>query len=216
MVNVNTFKIFTDGVANKVQSGNSVSPEQKDEFYHRSQMQIFEKDRLTFLRTGESSDFLDTFLVSTTLNPSSSTGYAPYPSGFQHTAGVRAYLDGKEREVEPVTNQAWGSVQTSELNPPTRTFPKYTEFANEYRFLPRNINIVMLDYWKEPVKPIWGWTIVNNVQVYDASTSTNFEFDNFSFNAVAAVYLSLIGINLKDAELEQFSQQFGSQNNTIL
>lgn len=216
MVNVNTFKIFTEGLANKVQSGNSINDDQRDEFYHRAQMQLFEKDRLTFLKTGESSDFLDTFLVSTTLNPKSSTGYASYPANFQHTAGVRAYLDGVERPVEHVTNNAWGGVQASELNPPTRVFPKFTEFANEYRFLPRNIGIVMLDYWKEPVKPVWGWSDVNNVQVYDASKSTDFEFDSFSMNAVAAIFLSYFGINIKDADLEQFSQQLGSQNNTIL
>ena len=216
MVNVNVFKNFVEAVQNKVQSGNSITPLQFNSFAHQSQMLVFEKDRKTFLKTQESSDFLDNFLKTKTLNPSSLTGFAPYPDDFQHTAGVRAYYNGIERPVDLVTNKAWGEIQASELQPATRYFPKYTEFAGEYRFLHRNIGIVMLDYWKEPVKPVWGWTSVNNAPAYNPVTSTDFEWEAFSLNEVASVYLSLIGCNIKDKELEQFSGQFAQQNNNIL
>jgi hypothetical protein len=215
-VNINAFKLFVEAISNKSQSGNTVTVSEFEIFCHQAQMQVFEKDRLTFLKTGDSSDFLDWFLKSTTINPSTLTGYAPYPKDFQHTAGVRAYYNKIERPVELVENKAWGEVQASKLFPPTRLFPKYTEFASEYRFLPKNIGIVMLDYWKEPVKPVWGWTIVNNNQVYDPSTSVDFEWADFATNQIASVYLSLIGCNLKDKELEGFSQQFKAENNNLL
>ena len=215
-VNIDYFFRLTDAIANKSQSGASFTIAQKEAFANSAQLQVFEKDRLTFLKTGESSDYLDWFLKSITINPSSLTGYAPYPSDFQHTAGVRAYFMGIERPVELVENKAWGKVQASKLMPPTRIFPKYTEFSGEYRFLPRNIGIVMLDYWKEPVKPVWGWTIVNNQQVYDPATSVDFEFPAFSVNSVASVYLQLIGCNIQSKELEQFAAQFAAQNNNLL
>jgi hypothetical protein len=217
MVNINDFKIYTEGIlSNKVQSGNTITPSQFNIAAHRAQMIVFEKDRLTFLKTGESSDYLDWFLVNTIINPNQLTGYAPYPKGFQHTAGVRSYYNGKEQKVDLVTNNAWGEIQQSELMPPTLNFPKYTEFAGEYRFLPRNIGTVMLDYWKEPVKPVWGYKIVNNVAVYDPATSVDFEWESFALEMVADAYISIIAQNLKDQQLAQYAEVKGKQNNSIV
>lgn len=215
-VNINTFKILADVIMNKVQSGNSVTPAQVGIIADAAQMQAFEEDRIKFLKTGDSTDYLDWFLKTTVLNPNTLTGYAPYPSDFQHTAGVRAYYNGVERPVDLVENKAWGEVQASELMQPTRLFPKYTEFAGEYRFLPKNVGIVMLDYWKRPVVPVWGYTIVNNVPVYDASASTNFEWEVFAMNRVLAIYLQMCGCNLKDGQLEAFATQFKQENQSLL
>lgn len=217
MVNINDFKIYTENIlANKVQSGNTITPAQFNVAAHRAQMIVFEKDRLTFLKTGESSDFLDWFLVNKIINPDILTGYAPYPTDYQHTAGVRSYYNGKEQKVDLVTNNAWGEIQQSELMPPTLSFPKYTEFAGEYRFLPRNIGTVMLDYWREPVKPVWGYTIVNNVAVYDPTTSVNYEWGSFAVEMVADAYISIIAQNIKDQQLAQYAEVKGKQNNSIV
>jgi len=215
-VNVNTFKSTAEFIMNKTQSGNTVTPNQFPLIANQAQLVPYEEDRLVFLRTGESSDYLDWFLKNTIINPSSLTGYAPYPSDFQHTAGVRAYYNGIERPVELVENKAWGEVQASELMAPTNLFPKYTEFLSEYRFLPRNIGIVMLDYWKKPVVPVWAYTIVNNVPVYNPVGSVDFEWEAFSFNRVLSVYLQLCGCNLKDAQLSQFANEFKQENKSLL
>jgi hypothetical protein len=215
-VNIDYFFKLAAGISNKVQSGGSFTVDQKNIFANQAQLQLFEKDRLTFIKTGESSDYLTWFLRNVTINPNRATGYFPYPSDFQHTAGIRAYYGGKERPIQKVTTQAWGDIQVSVLQSADRIFPKYSEFADEFRFLPRDISIVMLDYWKTPVKPIWNYSIVNNQQVYNPVGSVDFEFPEFSLNDVMANYLSLIGVNLKDSMLEQFSQQFKAENNNIL
>ncbi len=215
-INVDYFFRLGDGISNKIQSGNSFTSEQRDIFANQAQLQLFEKDRKTFIKTGESSDFLTWFLKSVTINPSRLTGYHPYPSDFQHTANIRAYYNKKERPIDKVTTQAWGDIQVSVLQEPNRNFPKYSEFADEFRFLPRDISIVMLDYWKTPVKPVWGRTIVNNQEVYNPATSVDFEVPEFALNEIMANYLSLVGVNIKDTMLEQFSQQFKAENNNIL
>ena len=74
----------------------------------------------------------------------------------------------------------------------------------------------MLDYWKEPVKPVLGYTIVNNVQVYSAVASVDFEWDSYSTNRVAAEYLSFLGVNLQNAQLLSFSEEFAKQSNSVL
>jgi hypothetical protein len=215
-VNINSFKVFVQAVQNKVQSGNSVTVAQFNAFCHQAQMMVFEKDRHIFIKTGDMSDFLSWFLINAVLNPNINTGYLAYPSDYQHTAGVRSYYNGKERPVELVENKAWGEVIASELMAPSKLFPKYTEFANEYRFLPRDIGIVMLDYWREPVKPIWAFTIVNNKEVYNPTGSVDFEWGAFALNEVAAVYLQLVGCNIKDKELSAFANQFSQESNAIL
>lgn len=215
-VSINDFRVFVQFVANKNQNGGTVTTPQFNALCHRAQMAIFEKDRKIFLETGISSSFLDMFLRSVTTSPNPLTGYMPYPTGYQHVANVRSYYNKKERPVEQIANSAWGEINASQLMQPTKMFPKFCEYAGEVRFLPRNIGIVMFDYWKEPVKPVWGYTIVNNVQVYDPATSTDFEFDSYSVNRVAAEYLAFIGINLQAQQLAAFSQQFKAESNVVL
>ncbi len=215
-MNVNYFFTLGDAISNKVQNGGSFTIPQKEAFANSAQLQAFEKDRLTFLKTGDSSDYLDWFLKSVTLNPNIRTGFAPYPADFQHTAAVRAYYNKVERPCDLVTNQVWGDIHASVLEAGTGYFPKYSEFSGEYRFLPKNIGIVMLDYWKEPVKPVWGFTIVNNRQVYDPATSVDFEWPAFALNEIMSVYLQLIGCNLSDKHLSDFATQFNQENNNLL
>lgn len=215
-VNINYFKTFVSFLQNKVQSGGTTTTDQFNFLAHQSQMSCFEKDRLVFLKTGESSDFLDWFLKTVPLSPDFVTGYLPYPADYQHTACVRSYYNKKERPVELITNKAWGDIQISQLQPATYRFPKYTEFSGEYRFLPKDIGIIMLDYWKEPTKPVWAYTIVNNVQVYNPTGSVDFEFGEFTLNRVAGEYLSFMGINLQSKQLAEFSEQFKQQSNSVV
>lgn len=215
-VNINSFKVTSEFISNKVQSGNTVTPSEFPLIADQAQLLAYEEDRLVFLKTGESSDYLDWFLNNTVLNPNTLTGYANYPVGFQHTAGVRAYYNGIERPVDLVENKAWGEVQASQLMKPTSLFPKYTEFSGEYRFLPKNIGIVMLDYWRRPIVPVWNYTIVNNVPVYNPVASIDFEWSDFSFNRIMSIYLQLIGCNLSDQHLSQFATQFKQESQSVI
>jgi hypothetical protein len=215
-VNINSFKIFVEFIISKTQSGGTVTTAQNNVLFMRSQMAVYEKDRNTYLETGRSSDFLNIFLKTKTVTPNITTGYLSYPSDFQHIANVRSYYNKKEREVELVSNKMWGDINASQLMQPTKVFPKYSEYSSEMRFLPRDIGVVMLDYFKTPTQPIWGFTIVNNVQVYDATSSVDFEFDEFSVNRVAAEYLAFVGCNLQNIPVEQFAQEFKKESNVAL
>ncbi len=218
-VNVNTFKTFVEFVSNKTQQGNAVTPTQFNLVANQAQLQLMEKDYETFLQTKNISNFLKTFLRNTVLNVPVN-GELSYPSDFQHLSDLRKYYiqngKGIEIPVEGVRDEAWGDMQRSQLFAPILEFPKYSEFSNVIRFLPKNVGIIMMDYFKTPVVPIWAYTIVNNEAVYNPSTSVNFEWDSFALNNIAAIYLSLIGCNLKDTELAQFSEMYKAQTNSTL
>lgn len=218
-VNVNEFKTFVEYVSNKIQVGGTVSPTQFNQLANRAQMQLFEKDRTLFLETGEITVFLSYFLKTVT-SAVTGTGLLAYPSDLVQTTAIRtSYTPPStgvaiEVPVDYVENAKWGEISASQLMPYTQEFPKYAEFDVVFRFLPKTITSVIIDYLRLPVAPIWGFTVVSNRPVYSAGTSTNFEWtDNFT-NEVAAIYLSLIGVNLKDGELAQFAEMYKQQNNS--
>lgn len=219
-VNINTFKNFTEFVANKAQTGNSVTVTQFGLVANQAQLVIFEKDYQTFTKTGEISEYLQTFIKTTNTSVPSSGVYT-LPSDYQHMSSVRHYYVqedgvGAMIPVNGVDVEEWGLAQISKLMKPSSRFPKYNEAANTLRFLPRTIGLIEMDYFKTPIVPVWGYTTVNNRPVYDPLTSTDFEWDAFALNTVASAYLSLIGCNLKDMELGAFANQFKAETNSIL
>lgn len=219
-VNINSFKVFVEYIMNKVQNGNSFSVSEFNSLCDRSQMQLYEKDNETFVKTEDISDFLKNFLVST-LPTVDSDGNYTLPVDSQHLTSVRKYYvrengKGFNVKVDEVKNLAYTSGQTPGLHEATLRFPKYEQFGKGLKFLPKNIGIVEIDYLRTPVKPFWNFTIVNGRPLYNSIGSIDFEWDEFSFNQVAAIFLSLIGCNLKDNELVQFSEMYKQQTNSEL
>jgi hypothetical protein len=220
MVNINDFKLYTEYLSNKVQVGNTLTIPQFNQLCFQSVMQVFEKDYQTFLMTEELSEFLRIYLKNQ-VSSVPATGILPYPADYQHITSIRKYYVnakgvGKMLQVEEIKNVEWGFIQMSSLREPTLRFPKYNEFDGVIRFLPMNLGIIEIDYIKTPDQPVWGYTTVSGRPVYDPLTSTNFEFQAYSTNMVAAVFLSLVGVNLKDSELESFAQQYKKETNSAL
>lgn len=220
MVNIDTFKQFVEFVSNKVQQGNTTTISQFDMLANRAQMIVYEKDYQTFVATKDISEYLRAFLVSkTTQMPI--TGRIPFPSNLEHVASISGYNvkgNGESQEVaiEQVSNKEWTNISSSALYKPTLRFPKYTEYGDGINVLPKTLNTVRIDYFKTPIKPKWGFALQNNRPVYDSAQSVNFEWDEFSLNNIAAQYLSLIGVNLKDSELSQFSMMYKQETNSVL
>ncbi len=217
---LNVFYEMSDAIAKKSLIGGTMTISERDNFARLAQMQIFEKDRSVFISRKETSDYLELFLKNTIISVPL-TGNVPYPIDLEHTASIRSYYakpNGKsvERPVAPVKNRDWGAVGSSHLQIPTKQFPKYTEFKDEYRFLPKDIGIVYVDYFKTPIAPVWGFTVVNNRPVYDATTTINFEWDEFAVGEVLSAFLQLVGISIKDAELSGFAQGYQQQTNSVL
>ena len=219
--NINDFRNFTEFVSNKAQVGNSLTVTQFNDVAHRAQMQVFEKDRAIFIAKEICSDYLKTFLITTVKNGPFAAGEIPMPDNLEHITSVRSYHIksdglGMEVPVQEVKNKYWGEVTSSSLFSATSRFPKYTEFNGHLRVLPINTNNITIDYFRTPIKPIWAYTTVNGRPVYDSSSSTNFEWEDFALNNVAAYFLQMVGVNLKDGELLNFTQQYKQETNSLL
>jgi len=221
-VNINEFKKFVEYVSNKDQSGRSVSVDQFNEAAHRAQMQVFEKDRAIFVAEQIASDYLKEFLKKKIFNGPFLAGEFNLPSDFEHTTALRNHhlkKNGKTTEVEilEVKNADWGEITSSSLYEPTDRFPKYSEFKNIMRVLPADLKTVTLEYFATPVRPIWAFTPgTTGRPVYDPINSVDFEWDQFAMNNVAAYYLALVGVNLKDTELANFTQMYKEETKSLI
>ena len=219
-VNINDFKNFVEGVSAKVQVGNTLTVEQFNTFCNQAQLLRYEYDRNIFIAKDEISFYLSLFLKNLTTSVPVA-GSLPYPADLEHIASIRSYyIDsngvGIEVPVQSVRNSDWGKITSSQLLVATKEYPKYSWFETDIRFAPKNIGVVMLDYFRTPVKPEWNYTIVNNRPVYDPLTSVNFEWDSFAMNNIAGIFLELFATTIKDAELTAFAQAFQQQSNTPL
>lgn len=220
-VNINEYRLFLEFCSNKVEVGNSESTSQFNENAHQAQMLAFEQDRAIFLATEEISDYLSFFFTNYTTSVPP-TGLLPYPADWQHTASIRSYYippgeSAMEVTCQEVKNADYGKIMSSQLQVPTKEFPKYSEFSDAYRFLPRNIGIVMIDYLREPVRPVWGFTTsASGRPVYNSAASTNFEWTQNFMNRIIGNHLKLLAVNLKDAELTNFANMFAQESKTPL
>lgn len=218
-VNINTFKSFVEYLQNKSQNGGTLTITQFNELCNRAQMSLFETDFQTFLATENVSEYLKTFFKNQVVSVPAN-GQITYPSDFQHMASVRKYYaqssgQGVMLNVDEINNVSYGLAQISSLNKPSSRFPKYSEFSTTVRFLPKSIGIVEYDYFRTPVAPFWGFTVVSGRPVYNAGTSTNFEWNDVHTNQIAGIFLSMIGINLLQGDLVNWSNQFKESNKSI-
>lgn len=220
MVNINDFKTLTEFLSNKAQSGGTLKVTQFNQLCLRAMMTKYEKDYQTFLATEEVSEYLKTYFKNS-VQSVPLTGLLNFPSDFQHLSSLRKYYvkpngQGMMIPVKEVNNVAYGFSQISSLQEPSLRFPKYSEFATNIRFLPKNLGIVEMDYFRTPLTPVWGFTTVNGRPVYNSATSTDLEIAEFSVNEIAGLFLQLIGVNLSDQNIANFANQYKQENNSVI
>lgn len=215
-VSIQSYREHLFFLINKSQSGSTMTVPQFNDTTFRAILQLFEKDRNVFVETGVASDFFQNYLTLFIAQPNFITGYLDYPVDWEHTSAVRSYYNGNEYPVDNVESVKWGDTLISQLNPPTLRFPKYAEFGDVYRFAPKNIGTVFIDYFRTPTQPIWNYTIVNDEPVYNPIGSVDIDCQQFSVNQIAALQLSLIGINLDAIDLLKFSDEYTQKTTSVI
>jgi hypothetical protein len=64
-----------------------------------------------------------------------------------------------------------------------------------------------MEYIGAPLQTTWGYTIVDEREVYDASTSSNPQWRDTEIMAILGRMLRLSGVNIKDQELIQYANE---------
>lgn len=120
-------------------------------------------------------------------------GHSTYKDGacvdketeFQKLQRVERYKDGIiERPITKVESSHWGACLEHETKCPTFESPKLTQFKDGFKVAPRQVSVIVLDYYKIPKKAKFAYTQApGNPQtgagdylIFDATNSSDLEW----------------------------------------
>lgn len=115
----------------------------------------------------------------------------------------------KEINVEKVDSGRWSAVLNHRFKSPSLNQPYCTSFDGGLKVAPRNLSIVTMDYYRLPVKAIFGYTIIPNLTTgvpfyqYNPATSVNIEWNSQVQNELLDRVMKLCGIFLNNPMLYQ-------------
>lgn len=155
--------------------------------------------------------------------PSGFTDYFALPSNLHYINSVWYQTDTK---VEELDKSMAGYVRGSLLIGPTAQYPVYEKIGNNIHIYPSNIGLtttagvsalnddISLVYQRIPVDPKWTYTTVSDKAVFNISDSTyqDFELPDYLFDRIVIDVAALVGIHLREQEVQQFTQQDQSDN----
>jgi hypothetical protein len=108
--------------------------------------------------------------------------------------------------IEEIDSDEYPRVKHSQIYPPTEDFPILI-FRNPYGFIdPYSIGSFKMSYVKYPSDPVWGFSVVNNEEVFNEAASVDFTFSPINMLDVTILILEKVGINLDKPQLLQYAQ----------
>jgi len=203
-------------LANKEQRG-YITPQEFNLLANQAQLEIFEQyfydENQTDKNLKNSTEFsnvdeildekISTFKAKVAVPVTA--GQAPLPWDLYRLGMV--YWTNKEIELEQLTEEEALYLNLS-LSKPTRDFPAYVRVDNVWiRIYPPNINNVSVHYIKIPKNPKWGYVVVNELALYNAVTSQNFELHKSDETELVYKILSLAGIVIAKPGLGSYGDQ---------
>lgn len=96
--------------------------------------------------------------------------------------------------------------------PPTPQHPICTFYNTYVQFFPTGLTNIKFAYLRLPVQPVYATTIVNGREVYDDSSSVDIEWNGIDITKVSTRALSILGINLEDLKLVEWSEAKEGKN----
>tara|TARA_R110000824_G_scaffold21431_3_gene79857 strand:+ start:7295 stop:7966 length:672 start_codon:yes stop_codon:yes gene_type:complete len=113
-----------------------------------------------------------------------------------------------DREVEMLDHGDLTRRRNSELNPPSDDFPCAIIQSGGIRMFntggPSVGGLLRLTYISEPADPVWAFNTVNNIEIYNASTSTNLVLPESTHKEIAHRILAYIGVTLRESNIVEY------------
>lgn len=151
------------------------------------------------------------FIKETTLSVTSQV--ATQPSDLYTTVSVRTSNDLKT--IRRITEDKISEILSDPIDPPTATNPIYTEIGNTYKIYPSSVTSIRIGYVKVPNTMVWAYKIVGGQPVYQETAdpaaipttgSVQPEWNEKDMEDIIYRAIGIIGINLKDGDLQRSAQ----------
>jgi hypothetical protein len=219
-VNIDTVYQRVLAITNKEQRG-YVTPLEFNLLANQASLDIFEQyfyDKSQSERTqGNNSDFGD---IGSILDEkisifvqSTGVGGGQTLPGDLHRLGsvfVGAGLTGR-REATYLDHKDWWHIQNTPLLQPTNLRPIYIRdgqsifvFGTNNQQITANVNC---NYVRQPLRVEWGYDVINEKALYNATTSVNFEHHRSEETRLVIKILELAGIIIQDPGVVQYADQ---------
>jgi hypothetical protein len=219
MVNIDTVYQKVLAIANKEQRG-YITPQEFNLFADQAQMDIFEQyfyDINQFNRIpGNDTEYADMLtLLEEKIAIFKNIKLLNYSSPYFQKPRELYRLGTLETgfgEIEQVTNKEYLNIKLSPLAKPTLKRAVFVDTPQGYRIYPTFTNNVQCHYVRKPKKVNWGYSVINDTALYDATKSINFQLHPSEENNLIIKILALAGIAIKDVNLYQIASQEDAKN----
>jgi len=135
-------------------------------------------------------------------------GLATYPADYLYynslmTAAGYIIKEATEDEIE--------IMNKSVIMPPNVMFPKFVMHNDGFYIYPTSITSIKISYLRSPVTPVWGYTITNNEEIYDAGSSQDFELAETTHLEIVMLILQMAGVSINMLQVTQFAAAMEEQ-----
>lgn len=135
------------------------------------------------------------------------TGILTFPNDFYKTASIERLANATYIRCDLYTLVEWGERMRSSVDVPSDLNPMARVIGNQIEIMPA-IGNVKHYYFRKLTTPKIGIKIVGDENVIDEATSVELEIvDNISFERMANMILTKMGVSLENAPVSQTAAQ---------
>lgn len=216
MISVDTVYQRVLAILNKENRG-YMTPQEFNLLANQAQLEVFEQyfyDLNQFNRTGEITneyaniiknikEKINLFKTNATLVKSGDRFTLPSNLYRLGTVYYSDYI-----EVEEVNENELLFINQSPLTRPDSTRPVFTRTGNRIAVYPSGITTnIKCSLIVSPARPNWAYVEVNNVPMYDSSSSIDFELHESDETTIVYKILSYAGLVIKQPDISQVADQ---------
>jgi len=138
---------------------------------------------------------------------STSNGDVAFESDYLHMIGAPYTVTGSSvNAIRFVNEDELPYALTSQLRAISSTKPIAKDTATGFQIFPQSVQIGFYNYLRRPNSPVLGYTQSGRTITYNPSTSTQLEFTDVYINNIISRALKFWGINMAEADIQQFAQ----------
>jgi len=216
MISVDTVYQRVLAILNKENRG-YMTPQEFNLLANQAQLEVFEQyfyDLNQFNRLGEITneaanivsnikEKINLFKTVVTLSKTGNTFSLP---SNMYRLGTVYYNDAIE--VDEIDQNEYLFINSSPLTKPSTKIPVYIRNGNNITVYPATIlSGIKCTIIKTPANVEWAYQNVNNVALYDASASQDFELHESDETVLVYKILSYAGLVIKQADISQIADQ---------
>jgi hypothetical protein len=130
-------------------------------------------------------------------------GQEDIPDDYLHATSITGGTYGNPvREMDEAT---LALKRNDPLCPPDAEYPICKFYKDYIQFYPITLTNIKLTYLKNPIQPVYAYTIEDDREVYDDASSVDIEWNVTDQNKVTMGALQILGVTLSEQDLTQFA-----------